>query len=264
MELDDSVGQIVNFVKSNNISENTVIIFTSDNGPWLFECNMAGSMGPYQGLWQKQQGGGGSTGKMSTWEGGHRVPFIISWPGKLNPMVSDELVSGLDILPTFAHLANFTLPTDRAFDGLAFPFIKPHEGLRTLLIQDKDLIEIWAVRYGQYKIFYGTRPNADCAGSSGKGFMYHNPALVFDLHNDPAESTNIFLDFEIYHNVEEIKNEMRKSIESDLKSEPNWKDDPSAIPCCNSAHEFCSCESPKEDSNEFRRVFNQVFSLWAA
>ena len=78
----------------------------------------SGSAGPYQGRWQRQHGGG-TTGKLEVWEGGHRVPGVVSWPSMIpSNTVSEALVSSMDILPTVARLLNATLPSDRGFDGM--------------------------------------------------------------------------------------------------------------------------------------------------
>ena len=70
MEIDWSVGQILEALQGSGLDENTLVIFTSDNGPWLSYGNHAGSAGPLR------------EGKGTTWEGGVRVPFIARWPGK--------------------------------------------------------------------------------------------------------------------------------------------------------------------------------------
>ena len=91
MEIDWSVGQIVKTLKENGLEENTIIIFTSDNGPWLSYGNHAGSALPYR------------EGKGTAWEGGQREPFVIKYPKEI-PMGkrSHTPVMGIDVLPTLA------------------------------------------------------------------------------------------------------------------------------------------------------------------
>jgi arylsulfatase A-like enzyme len=113
-EIDDGVGRIVETLKKLGIDENTLLIFTSDNGPWNEDQD-------FMGL-----GGDGSTGsalplrgwKGDTLEGGMRVPAVMQWPGHI-PAGSrcDELASALDLLPTFAGLADTDIPGDRVIDG---------------------------------------------------------------------------------------------------------------------------------------------------
>jgi len=101
MELDWSVGEVVKALKTEGIYDNTLIIFTSDNGPHK------GSALPLRG--QKAQ----------TWEGGQRVPGIISWPNRIpKAIVSDEMVSTLDIFPTLANISGATIKDTLQLDGL--------------------------------------------------------------------------------------------------------------------------------------------------
>ena len=99
-EIDWSVGQIIDALKAQGIDENTLVIFTSDNGPAI------GSAGPLKGR------------KGSTNEGGMREPTVIRWPGKIPAgRTIDEIMSAMDLLPTFAKLAGAKIPTDRIIDG---------------------------------------------------------------------------------------------------------------------------------------------------
>ena len=101
MEIDWSVGQILTAIKATGNDERTLVVFTTDNGPWLSYGNHAGSAGILR------------EGKGTTWEGGQRVPCIMRWPGKI-PVgkVCDELCTTMDLLPTFAALAGIEIPTD--------------------------------------------------------------------------------------------------------------------------------------------------------
>ena len=99
-EIDWSVGQILDALKEYGIDDDTFVIFTSDNGPAI------GKATPLKGR------------KGSTFEGGMREPTVIRWPGKIPAgQVNDELMTAMDLLPTFAELAGAKLPTDRAIDG---------------------------------------------------------------------------------------------------------------------------------------------------
>lgn len=106
MELDWSTGQILKRLKELGIDGRTLVVFTSDNGPWLGYGIDAGSAGPLR------------EGKGTTWEGGVRVPGIFCWPGKIPAGRRTEAIAGnMDLLPTFAHLAGVDLSKDRAIDG---------------------------------------------------------------------------------------------------------------------------------------------------
>ena len=101
-ELDHHVGLVLESLKELQIEKETLVIFASDNGPWL----PAGSAGPL------------SEGKYNTMEGGQRVPAMIRWPGRIPAgQLSDAMVSSLDILPTIAAVSDVSLPSDRMYDG---------------------------------------------------------------------------------------------------------------------------------------------------
>jgi arylsulfatase len=105
-ELDWSIGEIVKALKECGIENDTLVLFMSDNGPFLSYGNHAGSSGPLR------------EGKLTTFEGGVRVPFIARWPGKVPAgRVCDELMTGLDLLPTLAKLSGAGLPKAR-IDGV--------------------------------------------------------------------------------------------------------------------------------------------------
>jgi uncharacterized sulfatase len=92
-ELDWSVGQVIDAVRAAGIERNTLILFTSDNGPWLPFGDHGGSSGPFR------------EGKGTTWEGGVRTPAIFWWPGTIKPGVVTDLGSGLDVIATAASLS---------------------------------------------------------------------------------------------------------------------------------------------------------------
>ncbi len=108
-EIDWSVGEVLDTLERLGLDGTTLVVFTSDNGPWIegHLGDYGGSAGPLRGY------------KMTTWEGGLRVPGILRWPGRIPPgQVSDEMASTLDLLPTFAGLAGAALPSGRKLDGV--------------------------------------------------------------------------------------------------------------------------------------------------
>jgi aminobenzoyl-glutamate utilization protein B len=106
-EIDWSAGRILEVIKDLDLSEKTILLFTSDNGPWLSKGDMGGSSSPLR------------EGKGSAWEGGFRVPAIIWGPGRIpEDTQSSEILATLDIMPTFAALADAKMPDDRVIDGL--------------------------------------------------------------------------------------------------------------------------------------------------
>jgi len=106
MEIDWSVGQIRQTLEDLGLDDNTLIVYTSDNGPWLPYGIDGGSAGPLRG------------GKGSTFEGGMRVPGIFWWPGRIPAGTrSNEIAANMDLLPTFADIAGAEVPADRVIDG---------------------------------------------------------------------------------------------------------------------------------------------------
>jgi arylsulfatase A len=104
--IDESTGKILDLLAELKLDDSTLVIFTSDNGPWLTKGEHGGSATPLRG------------GKGSTYDGGMRVPCIMRWPGKIPAgSVCSELATQMDFLPTLAGIASATVPTDRTIDG---------------------------------------------------------------------------------------------------------------------------------------------------
>ncbi|HEC03735.1 MAG TPA: arylsulfatase, partial [Phycisphaerales bacterium] len=105
-QVDDSVGQVFAALKKAGVDENTLVIYTSDNGPWLSKKHHGGSALPLR------------DGKFTTYEGGMREPCIMRWPGRIPAgKVCGEICGTIDVLPTIAKLAGAGVPTDRVIDG---------------------------------------------------------------------------------------------------------------------------------------------------
>lgn len=176
-EIDWSVGQILKKLNEKGLDENTIVIFTSDNGPWLAFGPNGGSAGPLR------------EGKQFTFEGGMRVPGIIRWKGQIAPMKSDELASTIDLFPTLIKLAGGTLPTDRPIDGLnisAHLLKQEPIGERTLAYYHKG--ELRAFRKGDWKI------KMPYPGNEFKPWQDAVPAhdtLLFNLKADVGEQANL-------------------------------------------------------------------------
>jgi len=119
MEIDWSVGEVLKALKQHNLEDNTLVIFTSDNGPWLSYGNHAGSTLPLR------------EGKGTCWEGGTRVPCIMRWPGKIpRGKTSDAMLMTIDLFPTIAKLTGAKLPQHK-IDGLdVWPLIAGEKGAR--------------------------------------------------------------------------------------------------------------------------------------
>ena len=117
-EIDWSVGEILKAIGKHGLDENTLVVYTSDNGPWKLNNGRGGSALPLRGF------------KFQTYEGGMRVPCIMRWPGRIPPgSHCDEVAATIDLLPTFAGLAGAKVPGDRVIDGHdILPLISGQQG----------------------------------------------------------------------------------------------------------------------------------------
>ena len=189
-EIDDSIGRIVKELAAENLLKNTLLIFTSDNGPWLRFRDTVDH--PKYGEARLHIGYAHPfrDGKGSTWEGGHRVPAIFWWPGTIPPeTVVHDPASALDVLPTLFHLVDIPLPTDRTIDGrnIAFylnssrfpddpaDFVFPYSG------PDNTA---FALRQGPWKIH--VRLTSQIEDDHGFSATRETP-LLFQLEHDPGE-----------------------------------------------------------------------------
>jgi uncharacterized sulfatase len=175
-ELDWSVGAVLDAVRATGIERQTLVLFTSDNGPWLPFRDHGGSAGPLR------------QGKGTTWEGGVRTPAIFWWPGTIRPGIVTGMGSGLDLLATAAALAGVPAPTDRPTDSIDLsPALKtsaPSPRNELLYYWDSELR---AVRKGRYKAHFITSGAYD----DGEPRVAHDLPLLFDLSADPGERHNV-------------------------------------------------------------------------
>jgi arylsulfatase len=190
MEIDWSVGEILDALERHRLEHNTLVIFTSDNGPWLSYGNHAGSAGPLR------------EGKGTTWEGGTRVPFIARWPDHIPAgSTCNEVAMTIDLFPTFARLVAAELPR-RKIDGLdIWPLLagdanakNPHEAYFFYYQQN----ELQAVRSGSWKLMlphtYRTL-GSQSGGRDGTPAKYDSRKLekseLYNLETDLAEKLNV-------------------------------------------------------------------------
>jgi arylsulfatase len=192
MEVDWSVGEVLAALKRAGVEENTWVIYTSDNGPWLSYGNHAGSAGPLR------------EGKGTCWEGGTREPTLMRWPGKISAATTnEEMLMTIDLFPTFAKLIGAELPRHE-IDGLdVWPLISgqkgaanPHEGYAFYYEQNQLQAVVsadgrWKLQLPHTYRTLGGRPG----GRDGIPAKYENRKLevaeLYDLQNDIGEQTNI-------------------------------------------------------------------------
>ena len=177
-ELDWSVGKVLDALRSAGIERKTLVLFTSDNGPWLPFRDHGGSAGPLR------------QGKGTTWEGGVRTPAIFWWPGTVRPAVITGIGSGLDLLATAASLSGARLPSGRTLDSVDLT-----AALKGGASPRDDLFYYWdselrAVRKGRFKAHFITSGAYD----DPEPRVVHDRPLLFDLSVDPGERNNIAAD----------------------------------------------------------------------
>jgi arylsulfatase A-like enzyme len=186
-EIDWSVGQILQALQRHRLEDRTLVIFTSDNGPWLLYGDHAGQAKPLR------------EGKGTVFEGGVRVPCIMRWPGKIPAgAVCGELATTMDLLPTLGRLAGAELPADRVLDGkdiwslISNPTSArtPHEAFFYYWGR-----ELQAVRSGKWKLHLPhSYPHPDPPGAGalpGKQVTQRIDRALYDLDADVSETTNL-------------------------------------------------------------------------
>jgi arylsulfatase A-like enzyme len=176
-EIDWGVGQVLKELCDLGLAESTLVLFTSDNGPWLIKQSHGGSAGLLR------------EGKGSTWEGGVRVPCLAWWPGTIAPgRVALDLASALDLFPTCLELAGAPVPANRPIDGVSLaPLFRgtgPSPRTHVYYYLDDELM---AARRGPWKLHLKT---VDPASGLAK-VQTHNPPLLFHLMIDPSERINL-------------------------------------------------------------------------
>lgn len=171
---DDYNGRQAAHEQKKGLDKNTLVIFTSDNGPWLLCKQEGGSPGPLK------------DGKASMFEGGFRVPCIM-WGAMVKPGYITDMASTLDLLPTFCEIAGIPLPSDRHYDGISLlNVLKDKSTCKRDVFYFYRGSELYAIRKGKYKAHFSYRP---AYGATDK-IVYDKPVL-YDLGTDPGELYNI-------------------------------------------------------------------------
>jgi arylsulfatase A len=211
MELDWSVGQILETLDELGIAGDTLVVFTSDNGPWLSYGNHAGSVEPLR------------EGKWTTLEGGQRVPGIMRWPHRIEGnAVSSEIVTAMDLFPTLAAITGAPPPAWPIDGRNVLPILDGSSGAAS----PSDAVyfyfylglELQAVRSGRWKLHlphrYQTVAQPGVDGERGQEASSNLPLSLFDLDADPGELTNLA---EQYSDVVLQLTEAATAFDADLK-----------------------------------------------
>ncbi len=174
-EIDWSVGQVVKTLQAQGIDDETVVVFTSDNGPWLPFKTHGGSAGHLR------------DGKGSTWEGGMREPTVFWGPGNVEAGIVHEMGSTLDIFATFLDLAGVALPDDRTYDGASLAPVlagRGHSPRQEMFYYHGS--ELYAVRKGEYKLHFTTKTEY-----MGQKPTKHESPVLYHLGEDPGEKFDL-------------------------------------------------------------------------
>ncbi|KAL7644496.1 UNVERIFIED_CONTAM: hypothetical protein RMT77_005328 [Armadillidium vulgare] len=234
LELDSAVQTIKELLERMNLLNNTLIWFTSDNGPSLQRHERGGCAGLLR------------CGKGTTWEGGVRVPSIVSWKNKIAPGLTNDLTSSVDILPTIASIAGIDT-SNLVLDGFDISqslFDKNIKGPRKFyaIYPESPTQELgpFAVVYENYKAHFYTLGsdlsdpnNYDPMCPSKHPLTKHDPPLLFNLYADPGERYNLGLEEE-YTNLVALIKEWRDDHMRNITwmSQRTQKANKRAQPCC--------------------------------
>ncbi|XP_077637713.1 steryl-sulfatase [Lonchura striata] len=260
-EMDWSVGQVLNVLERHNLSDKSLVYFTSDQGAHVEEISSAGEVhGGYNGIYKG--------GKSTNWEGGIRVPGLLRWPGVVQAgAYIDEPTSNMDIFPTIVQLADAQLPSDRIIDGHdLLPLLqgKVTQSKHEFLFHYCNAY-LNAVRWhpgnseSVWKVFFFT-PNFSPEDSNGcydshvcfchEGFITrHDPPLLFDLSRDPEEKVPLTPETEShFYKILRVVHQAVDNHTRSLHAVPNqlswdnllWK--PWLQLCCSSLFQSCYCD----------------------
>ena len=215
MELDWSVGEIIKSVEKNGLTENTIIIFTSDNGPWLAYGNHSGSASPFR------------EGKGTAWEGGQREPFIIKYPKEIERgIVIDAPLMAIDILPSLAEVTKSKLPAEVIDGKSAWSLLtgKTTESPQEAYFFYYRVNELFGVRYGKWKLYFphtyrtmdGQEPGKD--GLPGEYKMVDLKDIeLYDLDSDESETNNVAeSNVRIVATIKKLADDMRARLGDSL------------------------------------------------
>jgi len=217
-EIDWSVGQILAALEKNGLDDNTLFVFSSDNGPWLSYGDHAGSAGPLR------------EGKGTTWDGGHLEPTIARWPGKIPAgAVCRELTATIDILPTFAKLSGAQPPQDRIIDGRdIWPLMSGQPGAKTphAVFYYYWNLGLEAVRAGEWKLHlpHEYRTLTGERGTNGQPGPYkqaHTDLALYNVAEDVGEQHDVAAQHpDVVKRLEALAEEARKDLGDSLTGRP--------------------------------------------
>ncbi len=196
-ELDANVGRLLDTLRQSKLDRNTLVVFTSDNGPWALFEEQGGSAGLLRGA------------KGGTYEGGMREPTIFWRPGTIKPGVVTGIGSTMDLLPTFCAMAGVKAPTDRVLDGydLSAPLLNKGSSPRRIMPYWRGS-RLMAFRHGAFKAHFITQSEY-----GGEAAVTHSTPELYNLDIDPSEKWNIAAKHpEVIAEIRRLSEEHKKAI----------------------------------------------------
>ncbi len=196
-ELDANVARLLDTLRQLKLDKNTLVVFTSDNGPWARFDEQGGSAGLLRGA------------KGGTYEGGMREPTIFWQPGALKAGVVTDLGSTMDLLPTFCALAGIKAPSDRVLDGydLSAPLLGKGKSLRQIMPYWRGS-KLYALRHGAFKAHFITQSEY-----GGEPAVTHPVPELYNLDHDPSEKWNVATKYpEVIAEMRRLAEEHKKAI----------------------------------------------------
>ena len=228
LEMDWSVGEVLKTLSKEGVESNTLIIFTSDNGPWRSFGNHAGSSGGFR------------EAKTTVFEGGQRVPCLMKWPGKIpKGLVCNKLSSSIDILPTLAAICHLNLPKNK-IDGVNISDLligKAEISPRRYFYYYYDKNSLKAVRRDDWKLVLPHKSTTyeknlpGMNGQRGEISFITVPLALYDLRQDPSERYDVQISYpEIVEELKKVAEQARKDLGDDLtERKGNYRREPGKV-----------------------------------
>ncbi|MEX2514337.1 MAG: arylsulfatase [Cyclobacteriaceae bacterium] len=197
MEVDGAVGKIMAALENKQISENTLVIFLSDNGsPARDGTGFSGPIGSVIEHFGHAANGALRGFKADIWEAGHRVPFIVHWPGKIEAGVTnDQTICSIDLMATLSSLINFPLPAGKAgdsFDILPLFYGKEAQGLSERPLVHHSLTGVFGIRQGTWKLILSDKSGGFSDNLHKEGYGIQTKGQLYHLSNDLGEQNNLY------------------------------------------------------------------------
>ena len=184
-EIDWSVGRLLETIEQLGLAEDTLLWFSSDNGPWMTYFDLGGSPGPLR------------DGKITSWEGGFRVPGIFWWPGTIRPAVVRGIGVNVDLMATIATIAGVPMPDGSEFDSLDLSgtLLRGEPSIRREWFYYGQPGNLWAARVDDHKLVFETWESLGTEKQVGwRGYanhQTHDPPMLFDLSTDVGERWDV-------------------------------------------------------------------------